>query len=49
MGRFKGGFRCKGWVNSVTINVITDITTYRDLKKILVQCKNMYVHNKLSQ
>ncbi len=28
MGRFKGGLRCKGWVNSVIINVITDVTTY---------------------
>ncbi len=27
MGRFKGGLRCKGWVNSV----ITDVTTYRYL------------------
>ncbi len=25
MGRFKGGLRCKGWVNSVTTNVITEI------------------------
>ncbi len=23
--RFKGWLRCKGWVNSVTINVITEI------------------------
>ncbi len=23
MGRFKGGFRCKEWVNSVIINIIT--------------------------
>ncbi len=23
MGRFKAGLRCKGWVNSVFINVIT--------------------------
>ncbi len=29
MGRFKGGLRCEGWVNSVIINVITDVTTYR--------------------
>ncbi len=29
MGRFKGGLRCKGWVNSVIINVIT----YRYFKK----------------
>ncbi len=25
MGRFKGGLRYKGWVNSVIINVITEI------------------------
>ncbi len=25
MGRCKGGLRCKGWVNSVIINVITEI------------------------
>ncbi len=25
MGRFKGAIRCKGWVNSVIINVITDV------------------------
>ncbi len=24
MGRFKGGLKCKGWVNSVIINVFTD-------------------------
>ncbi len=23
LGRFKGGLRCKGWVNSVIINLIT--------------------------
>ncbi len=23
MGRFKGGLRCKGWVNSIITNVIT--------------------------
>ncbi len=28
MGRFKGGLRCKGWVNSAIINVITNVTTY---------------------
>ncbi len=27
MGRFKGGLRCKRWVNSVIINTIE--TTYR--------------------
>lgn len=26
MGRFRDGFRCKGWVNSVIINVIREIT-----------------------
>ncbi len=25
MGWFKGGLRCKGWVNSVIINVITEM------------------------
>ncbi len=25
MGRFKGGLRCKGWVNRVIINVITEM------------------------
>ncbi len=25
MGRFKGGLRCKGWINSVSINVITEL------------------------
>ncbi len=25
MGRFKGGLKSKGWVNCVTINVITEI------------------------
>ena len=25
MGKFKGGLRCKVWVNSVIINVITEI------------------------
>ncbi len=25
MGRFKGGLRCKGWVKSVIINVITEM------------------------
>ncbi len=25
MGRCKGGLRCKGWVNRVIINVITEI------------------------
>ncbi len=25
MSRFKGGLRCKGWVNRVIINVLTEI------------------------
>ncbi len=25
MGRFKGGLKCKVWVNSVTINVNTEM------------------------
>ncbi len=28
MGRFKGGLKCKGWVNSVIINVITFTFTF---------------------
>ncbi len=35
MGRFKGGLRCKGRVNSVIVNVIT----YRFLKKIKYNVK----------
>ncbi len=27
VGRFQGGLRCKGWVNSVIINVITEVIT----------------------
>ncbi len=38
MGRFKGGLRCKGWVNSVIINRITEMY-YR--------CNYMQVLNKL--
>ncbi len=34
MGRFKSGLRCKEWVNSVIINVSTEIN-YR--------CNNMQV------
>ncbi len=33
LGRFKGRFRCTGYVNSVIINVITDVITCRYLKK----------------
>ncbi len=45
MGRFKSGLRCKEWVNSVIINIITEVITCR-ISFIKVQCKNMYVHNK---
>ncbi len=34
MGRFKGGLRCKGWVNSVIINVITEISYMQVFLKI---------------
>ncbi len=33
-GRFKGGLKCKRWVNSVIINVIADVITYRFKKYI---------------
>ncbi len=51
MGWFKGGLRCKGWVNSVSINVITEMNHRCNYMLqvyfyIEVQCKNMYVHNK---
>ncbi len=29
MGSFKGGFRCNGWVNHVTINVIACRYSYK--------------------
>ncbi len=38
VGRFKGGLRCKGWVSSIIINVITEIN-YR--------CKYMQVFLKM--
>ncbi len=37
MGRFKGGLRCEGWINSVIINVITDVITYRYFSKYSVK------------
>ncbi len=47
MGRFKGGLRCKGWINSVIINVITEVNyrcNYMQVFfKIQVQYKNMNV------
>ncbi len=43
MGRFKAGLRCKGWVNSAIINVITEIIMCNCIKLlyhfyILSQC-----------
>ncbi len=32
MGRFKDGLRCKGWVNSVIINVITEMNYFTKLR-----------------
>ncbi len=50
MGRFNGGLKCKGWVNSVIIHVITEINyrcNYMQVfLQIYLQCENMYVHNK---
>ncbi len=50
MGRFKGGFRCKGWVNSVIINVITEMIYRCNYMQIVFTnistIKNMHVHNK---
>ncbi len=37
MGGFKGGLRCEGWINSVIINVITDVITYRYFFKYSVK------------
>ncbi len=39
MGRFKGGLRCKGWVNSVIINVITEFN-YRYMQVFLCILSN---------
>ncbi len=54
MGRFKGGLKCKGWVNSVIINVIqkliTDVTTYRYFFKYKYNLKTcMYTISPLYQ
>ncbi len=40
MGGFKGGLGCKGWVNSVIINVITDVIACRYYFKISI---NTYI------
>ncbi len=40
MGRFKGGLRCKGWVNSVvTIYVITEINYRCNYKHLFINYK----------
>ncbi len=51
MGRFKGGLRCKGWVNSININVITEINHRCNYMQVFLKYKynvkkNMYVHSK---
>ncbi len=48
MGRFKGGLRCKGWVSSVIINVITESNYMQVFFKAAVHnfaCKmyNIYI------
>ncbi len=44
MGKFKGGLRCKGWVNSVIINVITKINFRCNYMQVIfkVQYKNVF-------
>ncbi len=51
MGRFKGGLKSKGWVNSVVINVInkliTSVITYRYFYNYKYNVKHVctqYVH-----
>ncbi len=39
MGRFKGGLRCKGWVNSVIINVITEINYRCNYMQVFLKYK----------
>lgn len=50
MGRFNRGLRCKGWINSVILNGITEIEykcNYRQIfNQAKVQRKNMYLHCK---
>ncbi len=46
MGRFTGGLKCKGWVNSITINVITGVITCRYLKKYNYNVKTCVYTNK---
>ncbi len=40
MGRFKSGLRCKGWVNSVIINVITRGVNFNALTHV-INLKNL--------
>ncbi len=46
MSRFKSGLRCKGWVNNVILNAVTEINYRCNYFLIQVQCKNIYIHNK---
>ncbi len=39
MGRFKDGLRCKGWVNSVIINVITEMNYFTKLRDYFLHAK----------
>ncbi len=39
MGRFKGGLRCKGWGNSVIINVITEMNYRCNYKQVFLKFK----------
>ncbi len=41
MGRFKGGLRCKGWVNSVIINVISEINYICNYMVFLIYISTM--------
>ncbi len=38
MDRFKGGFKCKGWVNSVIINVFAKIIYFLKCKYNVKTC-----------
>ncbi len=50
MGRFKGGLRCNGWVNSVVIHLITEINYRCNCMQVFFKykynVKNMYANIK---
>ncbi len=48
MGRFNSGLKCKEWVNSVTINVITENNYRCNCMQVFLKCKYhvKHVHNK---